>query len=696
MKKKFNLKSLFIGFALTVMFLGILSPRTVYAKETEITEEIQAEISKRLERAFKAGKADADLSDLNIIVNMYSDRIGEQYQKILDVGYAFAKEHGYFVLGSHKEPYISPCPTTVETKDCDKYGVGPNRVTAFELCNDAFYRRPDGSADLKLIAATQKKVTQEYEYAMSVVSDKMSDVEKALVLYDYIIAMSNYPGAESIDENGIETYDSESYSALSVFRDNISVCVANATAYCYLLSDCGIPCIRVDSSDMEHSWAMVKVNGAWYHTDPTWDNSRYMDGLTSLGDFNHDIWDLGAVGHTYFLKSDKEMKNKLQHFGWTLAADYTKDGSQSKTPKSGSSGSFDDTFFSSDGYWMNDVHYNYVNGDWYFLNRVTNQIVKTDLGRDPKKAEIIDAPTDNMMKFVYGSGEFLFICEEDGIWRYNTRSGEMGRLPLSENHTKKGQPVFNEMNIASGRLNGVVVYSDSKAGSISVEFSYPVEKVLNMKVDRAGSILTDRKTGAKYKITKAGSAATFCGTDSVSASVTIPGSVTLYGVKYNVTSIAANAFKKNRNITTVMIGKNVKTIGKNAFNSCTKLKTVKGCRGVTSIAASAFQGCSKLTSMAMGAELTTIGDKAFFKCAALVKITIPAKVTRIGNSSFQDCNKLKTITIKSTKLTTEKVGAKAFTGTAVNATVKVPEKLLKAYQKWLVKKGVNKKAKIKS
>ena len=86
-----------------------------------------------MELALKAGEAKADLSDLGIVVNMYSDKLGKQYQKILNTCDAFAEDHGYFVLGSHKEPYISPIPTTLETKDCDKNGVGPNRVTAIEL-----------------------------------------------------------------------------------------------------------------------------------------------------------------------------------------------------------------------------------------------------------------------------------------------------------------------------------------------------------------------------------------------------------------------------------------------------------------------------------------------------------------------------------------------------------------------------------
>ena len=479
--KRIDIKVFLKTAALTAMLFLIMLPRTVLAKETELTEEILGEIDRRMEQAFEAGEAQADLSDLNIIVNMYSDKLGKQYQKVLDRCSTFAKDHGYFLLGSHKEPYISPAPLTEETEECNEFGVGPNRLVAIELNYDAFYRLPDDSADLELIARTQEKLTREYECAMSVVTDEMTDVEKALALYDYIIAVSNYPDAESIDEDGIETYNSESYSAISVFRDHVSVCVANATAYCYLLSDCGIPCIRVDSDGMEHSWAMVKVNGAWYHADPTWDDPRYMDGWTSMWDLNNDIWDLGAAGHTYFLKSDEEMENYLWHFGWEIMVDYTADGSMGETPASGPSGSFDDTFFGNDSLWQNDVHYNYVNGDWYFLDRSSNRIIRMALGQAMEEAEYIDAPSENMMKYVYGSGPCLFICEADGIWRYDTRSGAMEKLPLAENSADRGQPEFTEMNVASGRLNGVVIYRDDAGDPDLTEFSYSVEELLEMK-----------------------------------------------------------------------------------------------------------------------------------------------------------------------------------------------------------------------
>ena len=56
--------------------------------------------------------------------------------------------------------------------------------------------------------------------------------------------------------------------------------------------------------------------------------------------------------------------------------------------------------------------------------------------------------------------------------------------------------------------------------------------------------------------------------------VTIPASVTIEGVTYKVTSVAAGALKNYKNLTKVTIGKNVTKIGKNAFYGCKKLKTI--------------------------------------------------------------------------------------------------------------------------
>jgi len=168
-----------------------------------------------------------------------------------------------------------------------------------------------------------------------------------------------------------------------------------------------------------------------------------------------------------------------------------------------------------------------------------------------------------------------------------------------------------------------------------------------------GETVTDTKTKAKYVVTKSdatnGTVAFSKPKNKNITAVTIPSTVTIDGITYKVTSIQKNA----------------------------------------------FSGCKKLKSVTIGSNITTIGDKAFYKCTKLSKITIPAKVSKIGKQAFYGCKKLATITIKTKKLTSKKVGSKAFTGTPKNAKVKVPSKSLKSYKKFLYKKGLNKKAKIK-
>lgn len=190
-----------------------------------------------------------------------------------------------------------------------------------------------------------------------------------------------------------------------------------------------------------------------------------------------------------------------------------------------------------------------------------------------------------------------------------------------------------------------------------------------------GATIKDAK-GASYKVTKSdavnGAVSYKAAKKNAKGTITIPATVTIDGITYKVTAIEAKAFKNNKKITKVVIGKNVTTIGKEAFSGCTQLKTVT-----------------------MGANVKTINDKAFYKCTALTKITIPVKVTKIGKQALCGCKKLKSITIKTAKLTTKKVGSKAFSGIYKKATIKVPKKQLKAYKKLLVSKGVSKRSKIK-
>ncbi len=173
---------------------------------------------------------------------------------------------------------------------------------------------------------------------------------------------------------------------------------------------------------------------------------------------------------------------------------------------------------------------------------------------------------------------------------------------------------------------------------------------LSVTAPKKGTVLTDPKTKAKYKVTKQGKSVEYSTPkDKKSVKATIPATVTISGVKYNVTGIAANAFR----------------------------------------------GCKKLKSVSIGKNVESIGTKSFANCTSLGKVSIPSKVSKIGKQAFSGCGKLKDITIKSAKLTSKTVGAKAFQGINAKATIKVPKAKKAAYQKLLKSKGIGKKVKIK-
>jgi transglutaminase/protease-like cytokinesis protein 3 len=101
--------------------------------------------------------------------------------------------------------------------------------------------------------------------ALSVVDDSMSDLQKALVLHDYICDLAEYPDISTEDKN---IY----HSAYGFFYDQKVVCAGYTLAYSYLLSMVGIECEQVSSTAMVHAWNAVNIDGNWYNVDLTFDD----------------------------------------------------------------------------------------------------------------------------------------------------------------------------------------------------------------------------------------------------------------------------------------------------------------------------------------------------------------------------------------------------------------------------------------
>ena len=104
-------------------------------------------------------------------------------------------------------------------------------------------------------------------------------------------------------------------------------------------------------------------------------------------------------------------------------------------------------------------------------------------------------------------------------------------------------------------------------------------------------------------------------------------------------------FKKDYELTTIIIGDNVTEIGESAFSSCQKLRRVELPDGITRINKGTFSLCKNLQHIDLPDGLTFIGDNAFASCKKLTMLTIPEGVTKFGNRTFQDCINLHTLVI---------------------------------------------------
>ena len=94
-------------------------------------------------------------------------------------------------------------------------------------------------------------------------------------------------------------------------------------------------------------------------------------------------------------------------------------------------------------------------------------------------------------------------------------------------------------------------------------------------------------------------------------------------------------------------------------------------------------------------KVTSIGAKAFEKNKTVQEIIIGKNVEKIGKKAFYGCKNLKKIVIRTTRLTDETVGSKAFQKIAAKAKIRVPEEKLDTYIKLLAAKGLGDKAVVK-
>ena len=143
-------------------------------------------------------------------------------------------------------------------------------------------------------------------------------------------------------------------------------------------------------------------------------------------------------------------------------------------------------------------------------------------------------------------------------------------------------------------------------------------------------------------------------------------------------------FKKTKNTTGKTVTKAITSTGTYKLNNSKK---------TASFISPAKKDAASLTIpdtiSANGAtyKVTEIKSKACKGMKKLTKLTIGKNVTKIGASAFENCAKLKTVTIKNAKMKQGGFGSKCFSKIKGKATFKVPKKMVKKYQEWIIKKG---------
>lgn len=223
------------------------------------------------------------------------------------------------------------------------------------------------------------KVRKSVEEVLTKVDTNMSDMEKVLLVHEYLIRKTTY----KYDDDGL------CYSAGGPLGNGAGVCAGYARAMILLLEEMDIEAYYARSTSMNHAWVYVKLDGAWYHIDPTWDDTRMGTN--------------GMYVHRFFIRNDEEFGTTLTgnlHYGWKVNEVNTASASNKYTD-----------------WYVHDVAglMHYYNGMWYYWDKDTNSIVCSNIegtiknviidGTNCDKLRILDI-TGNTMSYYVGSRQY--------------------------------------------------------------------------------------------------------------------------------------------------------------------------------------------------------------------------------------------------------------------------------------------------
>lgn len=117
-----------------------------------------------------------------------------------------------------------------------------------------------------------------------VLTDDMSDYDKEVAIYAWVVKNVDYDHSST---DVLAETKRDAYGPYGGLVNHATVCLGYSTTFQLLADLAGLECITVvgagSSSEADHAWNMVRLDGNWYCLDATWDANAREQGLYPSG-----------------------------------------------------------------------------------------------------------------------------------------------------------------------------------------------------------------------------------------------------------------------------------------------------------------------------------------------------------------------------------------------------------------------------
>ena len=168
----------------------------------------------------------------------------------------------------------------------------------------------------KEIASMQKEIDAEAQKVLAGIDANATDYEKVLYIHDYIVDNTVYDsdGADFVTENPEADLPQDVHNSTSIYGCLVkrrAICSGYAATFKYLADKLGLECLRVSGNSVEtgeaHQWNCVKVDGAFYYIDVTWDDKVAKDPNKHMKDYDYFLITEKELLLTHTIKEDQKV-----------------------------------------------------------------------------------------------------------------------------------------------------------------------------------------------------------------------------------------------------------------------------------------------------------------------------------------------------------------------------------------------------